>query len=110
MDLVHSFLLRAMMIKSVLLLLVLSVLSSLILSAASLLYHETVQMTDFSAVRYGFPCYYVEHVLVNFAGPTNRWYFTGENLVTDVNLCFLLSLGLWFAILLIRNKRHMHTR
>lgn len=105
MGFIRYSLLRKMTAKNALLLLVLSVLSSLILSAASLLYHETVQMTDFSAVRYGFPCYYVEHVLVNFAGPTNRFVFIGLNFVVDMNMCFLVSLGLWTAIFLLRIKK-----
>jgi hypothetical protein len=96
-----------MTVKSVLILLVLSILSSLILSVASLLYRETVQIVDYSAVRFGFPCHCIEHVLVTFAGPTNRWYFIGENLVMDVNLYFLLSLGLWSFIILPKNKKHV---
>jgi hypothetical protein len=94
------------MVKTVLLLLVLSVLSSLVLSLASLLHQEVVQRKDYEAARFGFPCHYIEHISVTLAGPTNRWYFIGENLVTDVNLYFLISLGLWSAILLIRNKWH----
>jgi hypothetical protein len=97
---------RDMMFKSVLLIFVLSALSSLVLSAVSLLHQEAVQMTDYSAARFGFPCYYIEYVSQTFSGPTSRWYFTGENLVTDVNLYFIISLGLWSAILLIRNKWH----
>jgi hypothetical protein len=106
MGLVRFFLLRDMMVKSVLLLLILSVLSGLVLSVVSLLHQEVVRMTDYSAVRFGFPCHYIDHISVTIAGPTNRWYFIGENLVTDVNLYFLISLGLWSAALLIRNKWH----
>jgi hypothetical protein len=105
MALIQCSLLGKMIAKNALILLVLAVSSSLILSAASLLYRETVQMVDFSAVRHGFPCYYVEHVLVNFAGPTSRWVFVELNFIVDTSMYFLLSLGLWSAIFLLRVKR-----
>jgi hypothetical protein len=105
MGFIHYSLLRKMIVKNVLILLILSVSSSLILGAVSLLCRETVQMVDFSAVRYGFPCYYVEHVLVNFAGSTNRWVFVELNFIVDTTMYFLLSLGLWSAIFLLRIKK-----
>jgi hypothetical protein len=94
-----------MMVRNVLLTLVLSVLTSLALTAASLLHQEGMQMIDYSAVRYGFPCYYLEHVTMTLVGITNRWFFIGQNLVLDIDLYFLLSLGLWSAILLILSNR-----
>jgi hypothetical protein len=94
-----------MIAKSVLLLLILSVCGGLILSAVSLLNKETVQMEDFAAVRYGFPYYYVEHMLVSFSGSVDRWAFSGVNFVVNVGLYFLLSVGVWSAILLLRNRR-----
>jgi hypothetical protein len=60
------------MARKALLILVLSVLTSLALTGVSLLYQESVQMTDYSAVRYGFPCYYLEHITMTFIGITNR--------------------------------------
>jgi hypothetical protein len=94
-----------MTVRNVLFALVLSVLTSLALAAVSLLYQESVQMIDYSAVRYGFPCYYIEHVTVTFAGITNRWFFIGQNLALDIDLYFLIGLGLWSAILLISSNR-----
>jgi hypothetical protein len=105
MSFMQYSLLRKMIVKNVLILLVLSVSSSLILDAASLLFRETVQMADFSAVRYGFPYYYAEHVLVNFAGSTNRWVFLELNFILDTTMYFLLGLGLWSVVFFLRIKK-----
>jgi len=88
--------------KYVLLLLVLSLsLSfSIALTVVGLLHVRGIQMIDYSAAEYGFPYSWLIHIGVTIAGRTDIWRFEPSNLVKDMMLFFLLSLGFWFLILL----------
>ena len=99
-----------MLLKHVLFLLILSILSSMILTGGSLLYTQTIEMIDFAATRYGFPYWWFEHVYVTFAGRTDIWRFETSNLVKDMVLFFLLSLGFWFIIPLSKQRMAPRTR
>ena len=97
-----------MFLKRLVLLLILSILSSMALTVAGLLYVEHVNMTDSVYTNYGFPYWWLTHVGVTLAGPTDTWWFEKSNLVKDMILFFLLSLGFWFLILLSK-ERMTHT-
>jgi len=94
-----------MIAKRLLLLLSFSILASGILTMAGLLNYELIRYADFWADRFGFPYWWVEHVLVTFAGPMDYWHLEIVNLVKDIALYFLLSFGLSFAILIFRQIR-----
>jgi len=95
-----------MLSKYVLLLLILSLLSSVALTIGSLLYTEHINMVDFVATKYGFPYWWLMHIRVTIAGITDIWRFERTNLVKDMALFFLLSLGFWFVILLSKQRRN----
>jgi len=99
-----------MLLKQVLLLLILSILSSMALTVAGLLYIEHVNMTDSVYTKYGFPYWWLIHVDVTFAGLTDIWHFETSNLVKDTALFFLLSLGFWSLILLSKQKMTLKTK
>jgi len=93
-----------MLPKYVLLLLILSLLSSMTLTAVGLLYIEHINMVDFVATKHGFPHWWLMHIRETFAGITDNWQFEKSNLVKNIALFFLLSLGFWFAILLSKQR------
>jgi len=76
----------------------------MILTTAGLLYIEHVNMTDSVYTQYGFPYWWLIHVSVTFAGVTDIWHFETSNLVKDVVLFFLLSLGGWLLIFLSKQR------
>jgi len=94
-----------MLLKHVLVLLILSILSSMTLTLAGLLYIEEVYMIDFAATKYGFPYWWLIHIHVTFAGKTDIWRFETSNFIKDMILFFLLSLG--FGILVLLSKQRM---
>jgi len=99
-----------MPLKHVLLLLILSILSSMTLTVAGLLYIEHVNMIDSVYTKYGFPYWWVIHVDETIAGVTDIWRFETSNLAKDVALFFLLSLGFWFLILLSKQRTTQTTK
>jgi len=80
----------------------------MILTVVGLLYIEAVNIVDFVASRYGFPFWWLMHVMVTFAGITDIWYYDVPNLLKDIVLFFFFSLGFWFVVLLL--KQRMTTR
>ena len=96
--------------KRVLVLLILSISSSMILTAGSLLHKQTVEMQDFVVDRYGFPYWWFEHVYVTFEGKTHYSHIEMSNLAKDIVLYLLVSLGIWFIILLSKQRRTQSTK
>ena len=94
-----------MLYKRVLLIFFLSLLSSVVLTVIGLLYIEHINMADFAATRYGFPYWWLMHITVTIAGSTDIWRSETLNLVKDIVLFFLLSLGLWSVILLLKHDQ-----
>ncbi len=99
-----------MPLKQVLLLLILSLLSSMTLTFGGLLYAEHVDMTDSVYTKYGFPYWWLVNFSVTIAGKTDIWHFETSNLVKDMVLFFLLSLGFWFVILLTKRRMTLRTK
>jgi len=99
-----------MLLKHVLLLLILSILSSMTLTVAGLLYVEHVNMVDSVYTKYGFPYWWLIHIGVTIAGVTDVWRFDTSNLVKDMVLFFLLSLGSWLLILLSKQRMTLTTK
>ena len=99
-----------MRVKHALLSLILAFLSCIVLTVGSLLYMQRVVMVDFEVVSYGFPFPCVERVLCTFAGRTDFLIFETSNLVKDIVLYLLPSLGFWFTILLLKQKRTFNTK
>jgi len=99
-----------MLLKHVLLLLILSILSSMTLTVAGLLYVEHVNMVDSVYTKYGFPYWWLMHVGVTIAGVTDVWRFEASNLVKDAALFFLLSLGSWFLVLVSKERMTLATK
>ena len=88
-----------MRLKHVLLLLILSVLTSITLTALGLLYTEHVSITDSQYTKYGFPYWWIIHVTETIAGRTDIWQHETSNLLKNIALFFTLSLGLGYLIL-----------
>jgi len=95
-----------MIARQFLLLLAISVLSTLILTAGGLTNREPIRHMDFVADRFGFPYWWVEHVSVTFAGVTDYWHFEITNLVKNIILFFLLTFGCGLAVLLLKQARN----
>ena len=93
-----------MFAKRVLALVVLAFLSGSILTTLGLLKFEAIRMADFSADRFGFPYWWVEHVTDTFAGPADYWHVEMPSLAENIALYFLLGLGFWFAIPVWRRR------
>jgi hypothetical protein len=99
-----------MRLEHVLLILLLSALSSIALTALGLLYTEHVSMMDSVYTKYGFPYWWIVHVTVTFAGAANIWHYETPNLAKDVALFFLLSLGIGFLILFSKQRKTQTTK
>jgi hypothetical protein len=91
--------------KRIILLLAFSILISLSLTIVGLLNYELIRYADFWADRFGFPYWWVEHVLETFAGPKDYWHLEVANLVKNIILYFLLSFGSGFAILVFKQTK-----
>jgi len=64
-------------------------LASGLITVGSLLFRQVIDYADFRADRFGFPYYWVEHVLMNFAGPADKWNINTENLAKNITIYFI---------------------
>jgi len=101
-----------MALKYVLLLLILSfsLSSSIALTIIGLLHVEHVNMIDSVDTKYGFPYWWLMHVSETIAGRTDIWRLETSNLVKDMMLFFLLSLGFLCVIVILLSKQRMILR
>lgn len=93
-----------MQLRHILLLLILSFPTSVALTALGLLHTEHVSITDSQYTKYGFPYWWIVHVTVTIAGPTDIWQHETSNLLRNIALFFTLSLGLGYLILLLTQR------
>jgi hypothetical protein len=84
---------------------VLSFLSGSVLTALSLVRSDAIRMADFSADRFGFPYWWVEHVSVTFAGPADYWSTEPASFARNLASYFLLAFGFWAVIFLIKKRK-----
>ena len=99
-----------MKVKQVFLILFAIVLTSGLITVGSLLFRQIIDYEDFRADRFGFPYYWVEHVLMNFAGPSDQWNINIENLVKNFTIYFITCfavLGLTFVRKLAGKKNKL---
>ena len=90
--------------RRILLLILTAALVSGLITVASLLFCEVIDYADFRADRFGFPYYWIEHVLMNFAGPTNRWNINIENLSKNITTYFIACFAV-LSLTLIRKPK-----
>jgi len=87
--------------KHIFLILFAAVLTSGLITVGSLLFRQIIDYEDFRADRFGFPYYWVEHVLMNFAGPTDKWNINIENLAKNFTIYFITCFAV-FSLTFVR--------
>jgi hypothetical protein len=87
-----------------------SVLSTAGLLAGGLAYVQSTKVLDFEAARYGFPYWWIERVLVTFAGRTDFLHVETSGLIKNITIYFLASLCFWLALVLVRQRRTVGVR
>ena len=95
---------RSMNAKHAMLLLIFAALVSLIMTCGGLLVNESLRYADFETDRFGFPYYWIEHVLATFAGRADHWHIEIVNFGEDIALYFMVSLALLSLVLVFKRR------